>query len=118
MRLLLPCLLVLVAGYPACGSDYSARVVGISDGDTITVLTAGKVQHRVRLHGIDAPETGQDFGSRAKRIRDWHPGRRAGRNRTFSLAGRHSKPRPEPSGSLLTRRLPSRKPDRVVASPY
>jgi micrococcal nuclease len=26
----------------------------------------GWVQHRIRLHGIDAPETGQDYGSRAK----------------------------------------------------
>ncbi len=42
------------------------RVVGISDGDTITVLTAAKKQVKVRLWGIDAPETGQDFGSRAK----------------------------------------------------
>ena len=50
---------------PAHGA-YSARVVGISDGDTITVLTADKTQHRIRLWGIDAPETGQDFGSRAK----------------------------------------------------
>jgi endonuclease YncB( thermonuclease family) len=42
------------------------RVIGIADGDTITVLTADKVQHRIRLHGIDAPETGQDFAHRAK----------------------------------------------------
>jgi endonuclease YncB( thermonuclease family) len=66
MRRVFPLLLVLLAACPAWGSDYSARVIGISDGDTITVLTADRVQHRIRLHGIDAPETGQDFGSRAK----------------------------------------------------
>jgi endonuclease YncB( thermonuclease family) len=66
MRHALPCLLVLLAACPACGSDYAARVVGISDGDTITVLTPDKAQHRIRLHGIDAPEAGQDFGGRAK----------------------------------------------------
>jgi endonuclease YncB( thermonuclease family) len=38
----------------------------LSDGDTLTVLTAQKRQVKIRLHGIDAPETGQDFGSRAK----------------------------------------------------
>jgi micrococcal nuclease len=46
--------------------DYQARVIGIADGDTITVLTPAKVQVRIRLNGIDAPETGQEFGSRAK----------------------------------------------------
>ena len=40
-------------------------MVGVSDGDTLTVLK-GRTQVKVRLHGIDAPETGQDFGSRAK----------------------------------------------------
>jgi endonuclease YncB( thermonuclease family) len=67
MRRLLP-LLLFVLSRPACGADYSARVVGISDGDTITVLTADKTQHRIRLWGIDAPETGQEFGSRAKQV--------------------------------------------------
>ena len=51
---------------PPAARTIPARVVGISDGDTITVLTAAKKQVKVRLHGIDAPETGQDFGSRAK----------------------------------------------------
>ena len=65
MRRLLA-LILLVIALPACGADYSARVIGIADSDTITVLTADKRQHRIRLWGIDAPETGQDFGSRAK----------------------------------------------------
>jgi endonuclease YncB( thermonuclease family) len=38
----------------------------VSDGDTITVLDADKRQHKVRLDGIDAPESSQDWGSRAK----------------------------------------------------
>jgi endonuclease YncB( thermonuclease family) len=40
-------------------------VVGITDGDTITVLQAGRPTV-IRLHGIDAPEIGQAFGTRAK----------------------------------------------------
>jgi endonuclease YncB( thermonuclease family) len=58
-------LLVLLAASPA-RADYAARVVGISDGDTLTVLTAEEGQVTLRLYGIDAPETGQSFGSRAK----------------------------------------------------
>ena len=30
------------------------RVVGMTDGDTITVLDVGKAQHKVRPAGIDA----------------------------------------------------------------
>jgi endonuclease YncB( thermonuclease family) len=41
-------------------------VVGVSDGDTITILDRAKVQHKIRLSGIDAPEKGQAFGDRAK----------------------------------------------------
>jgi endonuclease YncB( thermonuclease family) len=41
-------------------------VVGVHDGDSITVLTANKHRIKVRLDGIDAPELGQAFGRRAK----------------------------------------------------
>lgn len=44
----------------------TGRVVGVHDGDTITVLTASNHQIRVRLSGIDAPELRQAFGSRSK----------------------------------------------------
>ncbi|WP_165234732.1 thermonuclease family protein [Aquisphaera insulae] len=50
----------------AKAADFPARVVGVSDGDTLTVLVAGNREVKVRLYGIDAPETAQDFGSRAK----------------------------------------------------
>jgi len=42
------------------------RVVGVADGDTITVLDAGRQQHRIRLAGIDAPEKAQAYGQRSK----------------------------------------------------
>jgi endonuclease YncB( thermonuclease family) len=44
----------------------TGKVVGVSDGDTVTVLDEQKRQHKIRLDGIDAPESSQDFGSRAK----------------------------------------------------
>lgn len=48
------------------------RVVGITDGDTITVLDTEFSIHKIRLSGIDAPEKIQPFGERAKRqLSDW-----------------------------------------------
>lgn len=41
-------------------------MVGLRDGDTITVLDAGKAQHVVRIGGIDAPERKQPFGTAAR----------------------------------------------------
>ena len=50
----------------AIAASINGKVVGVSDGDTITVLSAQKQSVKVRLHGIDAPESKQAFGSRAK----------------------------------------------------
>jgi endonuclease YncB( thermonuclease family) len=43
----------------------TVKVVGVSDGDTITVLAGLKHQHKVRLEGIDAPESAQAFCTQA-----------------------------------------------------
>lgn len=42
------------------------RVVGVTDGDTVTVLDDQLTQHKIRLTGIDAPEKAQAFGQRSK----------------------------------------------------
>jgi len=47
-------------------ADLSGRVVGVTDGDTITVLDASNRQIKIRLHQIDAPEKSQDFGQASK----------------------------------------------------
>lgn len=46
---------------------FSGKVVTVADGDTMTVLRDDRSQVRVRLWGVDAPESGQDFGDRARR---------------------------------------------------
>ena len=45
---------------------FSGKVVSIDDGDTIIVLDATNHSHKIRLHGIDAPEGGQAFGDRSR----------------------------------------------------
>lgn len=46
---------------------WSGLVVGISDGDTITVMHEGKGE-KIRLYGIDSPERGQAFTKKAKQF--------------------------------------------------
>ncbi len=65
MRKALVCLLLALA-CTANAETITGLVVGIADGDTITVLDADKVQHKIRLAGIDAPEKKQPFGNRSK----------------------------------------------------
>jgi endonuclease YncB( thermonuclease family) len=60
-------LLTMLALGIAHADTIEGRVVGITDGDTITLLDADKRQHKIRLDGIDAPESGQPYGGAAKR---------------------------------------------------
>jgi micrococcal nuclease len=49
-------------------AGFKAKVVGITDGDTIVVLASGNRQIKIRLEGIDCPEASQDFGAKAKQF--------------------------------------------------
>ena len=61
-------LLLLLTGLcaPGCAEIITGRVVGVTDGDTLSLLDASNQTHKIRLSGIDAPEKNQDFGQRAK----------------------------------------------------
>ncbi len=47
------------------GQTIAGKVVGITDGDTLTLLDGNQVQYKIRLSGIDTPEKGQAFGQAA-----------------------------------------------------
>jgi micrococcal nuclease len=47
-------------------SVFTAKVIGITDGDSIVVLNEKNEQIKIRLEGIDCPEKGQAFGQKAK----------------------------------------------------
>src|SRR5215218_1321352 len=59
--------LLLSLSQTAFARELHGRVVGIGDGDTLTLLTGTREEVRVRLAGIDTPERGQPFGDRARR---------------------------------------------------
>jgi len=61
-----PILLLLLATLTAQAATFVGKVVGVSDGDTITVLAAGNKQFKIRLLAIDTPESGQAYGDKAK----------------------------------------------------
>ena len=60
--------LALLSG-PLLAAEYTGKVVGISDGDTLTLLVpdgASFKQIKVRLGEIDTPESKQPYGTRAR----------------------------------------------------
>jgi micrococcal nuclease len=59
--------LILFASSPLWAEEFTGKVVGVSDGDTIKVMYLGRAE-KVRLYGIDCPEKGQAFGNRAKQF--------------------------------------------------
>lgn len=57
---------LLLVSSIAIADTYTGRVVGVADGDTVTVLDSTNTQHKVRLAGIDAPEKKQAYGQVSK----------------------------------------------------
>ena len=57
---------LLAIAFPIYADVTTGKVVGLADGDTITILTDQNEEVRVRLAGIDAPEKGQPFGQASK----------------------------------------------------
>ena len=66
LSLVLLTLLLPVMGTAATAETIIGMVVGVHDGDTLTLLDDSKTQIKIRLAEIDAPESRQPYGSRAK----------------------------------------------------
>lgn len=59
------CIIGLCLSLSVQAEEFIGRVVGITDGDTLTVLDTSHQQYKIRLIGIDAPERKLPFGERA-----------------------------------------------------
>ena len=66
-QLRLLCFIISMMAQLAMAEAFAGKVVAIGDGDSLTVLTASQKPVRIRLEGIDAPETKQAFGSASKK---------------------------------------------------
>lgn len=59
-------LLLFSSTYLFSKNIIQGRVIKVTDGDTITLLTGNNRKIKVRLYGIDCPEKGQDYYAVAK----------------------------------------------------
>ena len=61
-------ILVILSLILSCTTNrLTGNVVKVQDGDTMNILTNKNEKIKIRLHGIDAPETGQDFSQKSKK---------------------------------------------------
>jgi micrococcal nuclease len=67
MRYIFILLLTLLTTYTHAAT-HTGKVITITDGDTIKILTSDKQQIKVRLANIDTPEKRQPYGKKAKQI--------------------------------------------------
>jgi micrococcal nuclease len=58
-------LIILFICWPLTAHAWMAKVVSVTDGDTIKVYNAEKGQVKIRLYGIDTPEKAQPYGKAA-----------------------------------------------------
>ena len=60
-------ILILLVSFLLTSYSYAfeGQVILIADGDTITVVHNGKPE-KIRLYGIDTPESKQSFGNEAR----------------------------------------------------
>ena len=66
MRKTMMAALLMLGAMCGLAGELAGRIVRVSDGDTVTVLDAGKTQHKIRLLDIDAPESSQAYGQKSK----------------------------------------------------
>ena len=60
-------LLIFCLQFPVFGGGtFTGKVTSVADGDTIVVSINNSKQYRIRLNGIDAPESKQAFGDKAR----------------------------------------------------
>jgi micrococcal nuclease len=50
------------------GDEPKVKVIAIIDGNTVQILHPDGEQQKIMLHGVDSPDSGQDFAIEAKKL--------------------------------------------------
>lgn len=58
-------LVIAALSTSAAAYELVGKAVYVTDGDTVTLLDDARQQHKIRLHGIDAPERKQPYGAKS-----------------------------------------------------
>lgn len=66
LHLTVAALLLLAVASVTMAQNIEGRVIGITDGDTFTLLTPDLREVKVRVAEIDAPERGQPYATRSR----------------------------------------------------
>jgi endonuclease YncB( thermonuclease family) len=66
------CLTLFFWLIPSSAQAFSARVLWVTDGDTITVLKEDWSLDKIRIYGLDCPEKNQPYGLRAYMYSFYH----------------------------------------------
>lgn len=65
MNILILIFSIILSIQESYSDKITGRIVKVTDGDTVTLLTQDNRQIKIRLDGIDAPERKQDYGTKA-----------------------------------------------------
>ncbi|PIQ99754.1 MAG: hypothetical protein COV66_09080 [Nitrospinae bacterium CG11_big_fil_rev_8_21_14_0_20_45_15] len=60
------CFLTLIFPTIVLGKSINGKVIAVSSGDNITILSDNDIIHKIRLANIDAPELKQPFGRQSR----------------------------------------------------
>lgn len=62
----LACYLLFFIAFFTNSYEISGKVIKVTDGDTVTIITSDYQKHRIRLYCIDTPEKGEPNAQKAK----------------------------------------------------
>ena len=61
-------LIISTSSLSSAATSFTGQTIDVADGDTITVLNQNNESIKIRLGGVDCPESSQVYGNKAKQF--------------------------------------------------